>query len=96
MDRIKIVYSRSVPIPSRYRDYFWDDYHDRGETTLEKFIFRVLVYGSTAHIAEIARAHPRETVDVIDRYQDRLPVARGLRAFVDRQLRRACLKKPQE
>ena len=89
MDRIKIVHSRSVPIPPRYRDYFWDDYHGRGETTLEKFILRILIYGSTAHIAEVARAHPRETLEVIERYQDRLPVARGLRAFVVRQLGKA-------
>jgi len=89
MDRIKIVHSRFVPIPLRYKDYFWDDYHGRGETTLEKFILRVLIYGSTAHIAEIARDHPWETLEVIERYQDRLPVARGLRAFVGRQLERA-------
>ena len=89
MDRIKIVHTRFVPIPPRYRDYFWDDYHGRRETTLEKFLLRALVYGSAAHIAEIAQAHPQETLDVIERYHDRLPVARGLRAFVARQLRKA-------
>jgi hypothetical protein len=89
MDRIKIVHTRSVPIPIRYQDYFWDDFHDRGNTSLEKFILRILVYGSAAHIAEITQDYPRETLDIIERYQDRLPVARGLRAFVIRQIRRA-------
>jgi hypothetical protein len=87
MDRIKIVYSQPVSIPARYKDYFWDDYRSRGETTLEKFILRVLVYGSPEHIAEVALDHPQETLDVIERYRDRLPAARGLRAFVARRLR---------
>jgi len=89
MDRIKIIHSRPVSIPARYKDYFWDDYHGRGETTLEKFIFRVLVYGSPGHIGEVALDHPRETLDVIERYRDRLPTVRGLRAFVARRLRTA-------
>ncbi len=87
MERIKIVHSGSVPIPARYKDYLWDEFYGRGETSLEKLILRVLIYGSTADIEEIARSYPRETLDVIDRYRDQLPLARGLRAFLIRRLR---------
>jgi len=87
--RIKIVYSAPVRIPVRYRDYFWDDLHGAGETSVEKFIVRVLIYGSSADIAEIARDYPAETLEIIERYREQLPLARGLRAFVVRKLRAA-------
>ena len=84
MPRIKIVYCRQVDIPARMKDYFWDDYHASRRTNLEKYIFRVLVYGSTADIAEVASAYPDETFDVVERYYDRIPLARGLRSFLRR------------
>lgn len=87
MPRIKLVYSRPVDIPARMKDYFWDDYHGSRRTSLEKYIFRILIYGSTADIAEVAGAYPGETLDVVERYRDHLPLARGLRAFLCRRSR---------
>jgi hypothetical protein len=82
MPRIKVVHSRPVEIPARLKRYFWDDYHGSKRTSLEKYIFRILVYGSAAEIAEVAEAYRDETLDVVERYRDVLPLARGLRAFL--------------
>jgi|GEM_PF-2684808 len=89
MPRIKIVHSRVVDIPVRQKDYFWDDFYGSKRTSLEKYIFRILVYGSTAEIAEIADAYRDEALDVVERYREVLPLARGLRAFLRGRSRKA-------
>jgi hypothetical protein len=76
MSRMRLVHSRQVDIPARMKDYFWDDYHGSRRTSLEKYIFRILIYGGTADIADVAGAYPGETLDVVERYRDHLPLAR--------------------
>lgn len=94
MRRVKPVHTAVVPIPERYRDYFWDDFYSGGKTRLEKLLLRVLIYGSSEHIREIVRSYPKESLDVAERYEAELPAGRGLRAFVSRTIRRERLSAP--
>jgi hypothetical protein len=88
VSRNKLIHAAIVPIPERYRDYFWDDFYGEKKTPLEKLILRVFIYGGVKHIREIIRSYPQESLDIATRYEAELPVGRGLKAFVVRTIQR--------
>ncbi len=64
--RIKPSYTTTVKIPQKYKSFFWDCPY--GKVILEKFILRILQYGSFEEIKEVYRKYSQETLDIAFKY----------------------------
>lgn len=75
--RMKPEYLQKVEIPEKFKTYFWDC--SNGETYLEKFILRILTYGTFEEIKYIYNQFPEETYKIAFKYPE---IKRGVRFWV--------------
>ncbi len=75
--RIKPKYTQTVRIPKKFKSLFWDC--PNGKTYLEKFILRILNYGSFKDIKWLYKKYKNETFDIITRYDD---IKKGVKFWI--------------
>lgn len=77
VERVKIQYTEQVEIPQEFKKYFWDC--PDGKTYLEKFILRILTYGSFEEIKRIYEKYPKETHHIAFKYPE---IKRGVKFWI--------------
>lgn len=75
-ERIPFKYKNPVTVPPRFQKFLWD--HPDGKAPLEKFVLRILTYGSFLDIKWLYKKHPEETTYVAKRYN----VRRGVKFWI--------------
>jgi len=74
--RIKWDYLEKVKIPEQLKPYIWDS---QEEVSLEKLIYRTLIYGSFNDLKLIFQLYPEETYKIAFKYPD---IHRGVRYWI--------------
>lgn len=76
-NRIRPEYTNQIGIPQGFKKYFWDC--PDGKTYLEKFILRILTYGSFKEIKWIYERYPKETYNIAFKYPE---IKRGVKFWI--------------
>ncbi|CUT04185.1 hypothetical protein [Candidatus Chrysopegis kryptomonas] len=75
--RIKPIYLEEIKIPKKFKIYFWDC--PNSKTYLEKFILRILQYGSFEEIKWLYKKFSSQTYYVAFTYPE---IKRGVKFWI--------------
>lgn len=75
--RLKLEYLEKVKILKRFKKYFWD--HPANKIILEKFIYRILLYGDFEDIRWVYKKYPEETYKIALKYPE---IKRGVKSWI--------------
>jgi hypothetical protein len=75
--RIKPKFLQKVKIPKKFKKFFWDCPNNK--TYLEKFILRILQYGTFEDINSLYKKFPNETFHIAFKYPE---IKRGVKFWI--------------